>query len=105
MTAKNQAHRCKAQTKSGKPRRAAATAGGLCYFHANPDKASELGRIGGRRKRFSTENADPLAKLESVTAMRDAVLGRSDMGLGGPVSAGQEAQTKANGSSEDRSIS
>jgi hypothetical protein len=24
--------------------------GGLCYFHANPDKAAELGRTGGRAK-------------------------------------------------------
>lgn len=24
--------------------------GGLCYFHANPDKASELGKRGGRAK-------------------------------------------------------
>jgi hypothetical protein len=23
---------------------------GLCYFHANPDKASELGKRGGRAK-------------------------------------------------------
>jgi hypothetical protein len=53
MTPKNRDSRCKAQAKSGKPCRAAATAGGLCFFHANPDKASELGRIGGRNKRHA----------------------------------------------------
>jgi len=74
MTHKNLDSRCKARAKSGKPCRAAATAGGLCYFHANPNKASELGRIGGRRKRFlAAENADPLPKLENATAVRDAV--------------------------------
>jgi hypothetical protein len=25
--------------------------GGLCYFHANPDKAAELGRSGDRRRK------------------------------------------------------
>jgi hypothetical protein len=74
MTRKRLDSRCKARAKSGKPCRAAATAGGLCFFHANPNKASELGRIGGRRKRFSgAEIADPLPKLESATAVRDAV--------------------------------
>jgi len=41
--------RCKANTKEGRPCRAAATEGGLCFFHANPNKAVELGRIGGRK--------------------------------------------------------
>jgi len=44
MDAKQNGSRCKARTKAGKPCRAAATAGGLCFFHANPEKASELGR-------------------------------------------------------------
>jgi hypothetical protein len=66
--------RCKALAKSGKPCRAAATPGGLCFFHANPKKASELGRIGGRRKSLpDAGNADSLLKLETVTAIRDAV--------------------------------
>ena len=50
MIAKKSDSRCQGRTKSGKPCRAAATAGGLCFFHANPNKASELGRIGGRSK-------------------------------------------------------
>jgi hypothetical protein len=66
--------RCSALAKTGKPCQAAATAGGLCYFHANPKKASELGRIGGRRKRSATsEDITPLPKLETVSAVRDAV--------------------------------
>ena len=38
--------------KRGKPCRAAATEGGLCFFHANPNKAAELGRVGGRKSRY-----------------------------------------------------
>ena len=40
---------CKAKTKKGSPCRAAATEGGLCFFHANPNKAAELGRVGVER--------------------------------------------------------
>jgi hypothetical protein len=58
----------------GKPCRAAATTGGLCFFHANPIKAAELGRIGGRSRRSSlSETADPLPKLESAMAVRATV--------------------------------
>jgi hypothetical protein len=74
MTHKNLNSRCKAIAKSGKPCRAAATEGGLCFFHSNPDKASELGRIGGRGNRHDVgENADPLPILDNATAVRDAV--------------------------------
>jgi hypothetical protein len=66
--------RCRARAKSGKRCRAAATEGGLCFFHANPNKASELGRIGGRSKRHAaTESADPLPKLDNAVAMRDTI--------------------------------
>jgi len=61
MTHKNFDSRCKAKAKSGKPCGAAATAGGLC-FHANPDKASELGRIGGRKNRHA-----PAENVISIT--------------------------------------
>jgi hypothetical protein len=74
MTAKNLNRRCQARTKSGKPCRAAATAGGLCFFHANPNKASELGRIGGRNNRHASgENVDPLPTLDNAIAVRDTV--------------------------------
>jgi len=74
MSVKNLESRCKAVAKSGKPCRAAATAGGLCFFHANPNKASELGRIGGKSNRHATTGgADPLPKLENAVAVRDAL--------------------------------
>jgi hypothetical protein len=65
---------CKARTKNGEPCRAAATAGGLCFFHGNPNKAKELGRKGGRRKRhMHPDSVEPLPKLESAKAVRETV--------------------------------
>lgn len=74
MARRNLDWRCKGMAKNGMPCRAAATAGGLCYFHANPQKASELGRIGGRRKRPTVpENGEPLPTLNSAVAVRNTV--------------------------------
>jgi hypothetical protein len=74
MTATKSNPRGKGQAKTGNPCRAAATSGGLCFFHANPNKAAELGRIGSRNKiRISPEFVDPLPKLDKVTAVEDAV--------------------------------
>src|SRR5713101_3699201 len=74
MTPRNPDVRCKARAKSGKRCGAAATAGGLCFFHANPNKASELGRVGGRSKRHAAgENLDPLPTLDNALAVRDTV--------------------------------
>jgi hypothetical protein len=74
MPSKNRDSRCKARAKNGKPCRAAATAGGLCFFHANPNKASELGRIGGKNKRsIETQSVDPLPKLDKASAIQEAV--------------------------------
>jgi len=65
---------CKALAKNGKPCRAAATASGLCFFHSNPDKASELGRIGGRGNRHSVvQTSDPLPALNKASAVRDGL--------------------------------
>jgi len=72
MDKKPKERRCKGRTKSGAPCRAAATASGLCFFHGNPDKASELGRIGGRKNRHITnENLDPLPTLNTALAVRE----------------------------------
>jgi len=66
--------RCRAVTKAGRACKAAATDGGLCFFHANPAKAAELGRIGGRKSGYSTSGeANQLPKLDSVVAVRDAL--------------------------------
>jgi hypothetical protein len=74
MSQKNLNSRCNARAKSGKPCGAAATPGGLCFFHANPKKASELGRIGGRSNRHAAgETVDPLPTLDTALAVRDTV--------------------------------
>jgi len=73
MKTKDFDSRCRAFSKRGEPCRAAATEGGLCFFHANPKKASELGRIGGRKNKQAAalRNPDPLPALETATAVRD----------------------------------
>ena len=71
METKQRESRCKGRTKAGNPCRAAATAGGLCFFHANPNKASELGRIGGRSNRHAAGGGDPLPALDNAVALRD----------------------------------
>jgi hypothetical protein len=65
--------RCKSQTKAGEPCGGAPTPCGLCFFHANPEKAVELGRIGGRSKRHSVvaDGGDPLPPLDTTIAVRD----------------------------------
>jgi hypothetical protein len=74
MTTKKVDSRCQGTAKNGKPCRAAATAGGLCYFHTNPNKASELGRIGGRRKSNPViESSEPLPTVDNAIAVRDLV--------------------------------
>ena len=73
MTAKKPDSRCQGRTKSGDPCRAAATAGGLCYFHANPNKAAELGRIGGSKKARVVQGSEPLPTVDNAVAVRDLV--------------------------------
>jgi len=41
---------CKATTASGQPCKAKPHKDGLCFFHADPQRAAELGRKGGLRK-------------------------------------------------------
>ena len=74
MTVKSPDRYCKGIAKSGKPCRAAATASGLCFFHSNPNKTAELGRLGGRSKnQVVTEGLDPLPALGNAIAVRDTL--------------------------------
>lgn len=62
---------CSAKTKKGTRCQARAIAGSsLCAFHANPDRAAELGRIGGRKNRHFVEtevvNVTPPSTPEEV---------------------------------------
>ena len=72
MSAKKQDARCKTIAKSGKPCKAAPTESGLCFFHSHPNKAAELGSIGGKRnRRPSAGDADPLPPLDGATSVVD----------------------------------
>jgi hypothetical protein len=74
MGTRQNRNRCQGRTKEGRPCGAAATESGLCYFHTNPNKAVELGRIGGRRnRRAAAENADPFPVLDNALAVRNTV--------------------------------
>ena len=74
MSTGKKVHLCKAKAKSGKPCQAAPTAGGLCFFHANPDKAAALGRIGGKSNRHASgANADSPPTLNTAVAVQDMV--------------------------------
>ena len=42
-------HYCRAKTKAGEPCKAVAVKCGLCAFHADPQRAARLGRMGGRK--------------------------------------------------------
>jgi hypothetical protein len=73
MIPQNSSSRCQSLTKKGKPCRAAATEGGLCFFHANPNKAVELGRIGGKKNGHLRVGLEPLPNLDNAMAIRDTV--------------------------------
>lgn len=45
--------RCRALTKAGQPCSARATDCGYCNIHSRPGRATELGRLGGRRNRHT----------------------------------------------------
>src|SRR5579872_2220507 len=74
---------CKGLTKGGNPCKARPTAGGLCYFHANPDQACILGQKGGRKNRYQVtdvvvpENVTGAALATILDqAMRELLAGR-----------------------------
>jgi len=72
QTTSKQSTRCQGRTKSGKPCGAAATEGGLCFFHANPNKAAELGRMGGQKNRHHGLGfADPPQDLNTAKAVKE----------------------------------
>jgi hypothetical protein len=74
MTRKKRAARCRAIARSGRPCRAAPTDNGLCFFHRYPNKAKELGSIGGRRnRRPSAWTTDALPRLDAGTSAVDSL--------------------------------
>ena len=69
---KTQEKRCKGKTRRGEPCRAAAMEGGLCFFHANPNKAAEPDRVGGRKNRQPFAGIPDLPQdLKTAKGVRD----------------------------------
>jgi len=66
--------RCQGKTAAGALCRAPATAGGLCFFHANPEKARALGQVGGRKNRYQLPDSMPHGPL-SAADLRDILAG------------------------------
>jgi|SRR5579864_94905 len=64
---------CQARTKAGKPCKAAAVKGGFCAFHADPKRAAQLGRIGGRtnRRYASRYQAGPVHPPQTGREVKD----------------------------------
>lgn len=76
---------CQGKTKAGARCRAAASKGGLCFFHANPQSARTLGQIGGRQNRRSPVDLEVpdnmnAAQLCDVTGKAMRLLLAGEMG-------------------------
>jgi hypothetical protein len=65
---------CKGKTKAGAACRAPAGADGLCFFHADPDRARTLGQIGGRKNRSQLPDPRPAAGSLSAVDLRDILV-------------------------------
>jgi hypothetical protein len=74
-TMDNDAKRCRAMNKEGKPCEAAPTDTGFCYVHSSPGRAAELGREGGKKNRHFVESTlPPLPALNDSSGVRDAIV-------------------------------
>jgi Family of unknown function (DUF5763) len=62
---------CRATKKDGTACRAPAGREGLCYFHADPDRARSLGQIGGRKNRRVPLFSDLEVAEMSATELRN----------------------------------
>ena len=66
--------RCSGNSKAGKPCGAAPTSSGLCFFHSQPAKAVELGRIGGRKNgRLPSHDTSLVLTSQDARTARDTL--------------------------------
>jgi len=67
--------KCRKRNRAGKPCGAPALSSGLCAFHANPNRARELGARGGRGNRHVPliVPAIELAPPKDAAGLRDAL--------------------------------
>lgn len=73
--------RCKAQTKAGDACQAPAVERGLCFFHANPEKLSEMGRRADSKNRHGNfGDCDfqrwPLKTIGDVSVLLEETINR-----------------------------
>jgi hypothetical protein len=76
---------CKAQTKAGGACQAPALEGGLCFFHAHPEKLATLGRQGGQKnRRWKADECDlaqrPLKNIGEVSELLEETINRVRQG-------------------------
>jgi hypothetical protein len=76
---------CKARTKAGGLCQAPVIEGGLCFFHANPERLSALGRQGGQKnRRWKTDELDlpqrPLRSIGDVSELLEETINRVRQG-------------------------
>jgi len=83
---------CRSKNKRGQPCGAAVTESGYCHLHTNPDRAAELGRLGGRQNRHVVEVLRPLPAMDSTAGVAAAA-----EQLAGDVYAGRLHTKKAAG--------
>jgi hypothetical protein len=69
--------KCAKRNRSGKPCGAPAGASGVCAIHANPDRARELGVLGGRRNR----HVPAIGPVVQFAPPKDAAAVRDVLGL------------------------
>jgi hypothetical protein len=68
--------RCSAKTKRGEQCRARASANGLCAMHAEPSRASAMGRKSGVARRCVWEESACLITIPETAAQIKTVLGQ-----------------------------
>ena len=69
---------CRARTKASKPCKAVAVDGGLCAFHADPQRAAQLGRMGGSKNRHHDplgSKTEPLRPPQTAKELKDLLAG------------------------------
>jgi hypothetical protein len=59
---------CKGKTKAGERCTARAGANSFCFFHADPTRAAELGRLGGLKNKHATSPPDDKSVSVPATA-------------------------------------
>jgi hypothetical protein len=85
QASKKQGRQCHARTKAGASCQAPPAERGLCFFHAHPEKLTELGRQGGKRSHhWNRADCDlpplPLKSIGEVSGLLEETINRVRQG-------------------------